>query len=281
MIRFAKLHGIGNDFVFIDQITQHQTIVDAPALAKRICDRHKGVGADGLIFLERGDLAPFRMTMLNPDGSNGGMCGNGVRCAARLLVENGHQPLAPFTLEVEQRLLEVEPIRTDWIRVNMGMASLTRAEIGMMGVPSDTFISQAIEVRGEEFLGTAVSMGNPHLVILTDNLEAVDLSKLGPAFEHHPLFPFRTNVHFCEVVDSGHLKQRTWERGAGITLACGSGACSVGVAAFLAGGASRKVRIELPGGELGIEYLQSGDVLMEGSAERVFEGEWVADLVSA
>jgi len=281
MIRFTKMHGVGNDFVFIDQVANPEPVEDPAALARRLCDRHKGVGADGLIFIERGSRAPFRMTMLNPDGSNGGMCGNGVRCAARLLIENGHQRLAPFILEVEARDVKVEPVQPDWIRVNMGNAALTRGDIGMMGAPEDTFIGATVEACGHTFTATAVSMGNPHLVIVTEDVDSVPLERIGPVLEHHPLFPFRTNVHFVQVLDRTTLKQRTWERGAGITLACGSGACAVGVAAFLSGKADRKAKIILPGGELTIEYLDSGEVLMEGPAVRVFEGDWMAGLVVA
>jgi len=274
MLSFTKLHGIGNDFVFIDQVENEDLPGEPSEMAKKLCDRRFGVGSDGLIFVKRGDRAPFRMVMLNPDGSNGGMCGNGVRCAARLLVENGHQPLAPFDLEVEQRVVQVEPIRPDWIRVNMSQALLTRGEIGMAGPPDERFIDSAVLCGGEIFTGTAVFTGNPHLMIFVEDVDSVDLEKWGPQLEHHELFPSRSNVHFVQALDRGHLKMRIWERGAGMTLACGSGACSVAVAGFVSGRSERKVLISLPGGDLQIEYLESGDVMMEGPAARVFEGEW-------
>jgi len=283
MTPFTKLHGIGNDFVFIDLVNRFRDFGDIALLAQGMCDRHKGVGADGLILLERGDHAPFRMTMYNPDGSNGGMCGNGVRCAARLLIEEGHHPLAPFELEVEHRIVSVEPIHPDWIRVNMAHAGLTRGEIGMTGEPSESFIEQP--VHGQElmqlgldghFLGTAVSMGNPHLVIFCDDVQAVDIHHLGPIIEHLELFPARVNVHFAESPDRRHIRMRPWERSAGPTLACGSGACSVGVAGFLTGRTDREITIHLPGGDLRVEYMPEGEVFMEGSATRVFDGEWAA-----
>jgi diaminopimelate epimerase len=217
------------------------------------------------------------MVMLNPDGTNGGMCGNGVRCAARLLVENGHQPLTPFDLEVEQRVVHVEPIRPDWIRVNMSQAVLTRGVIDMLGSPDDQFIDSEITCAGETFIATAVFTGNPHLMLFVHDVDSVDLYKLGPQLEHHELFPSRINVHFVQVLDRGHLRMRIWERGAGMTLACGSGACSVAVAGCITGRSERKVHISLPGGDLEIEYLESGDVMMEGPAERVFDGEWTGN----
>lgn len=277
---FTKLHGIGNDFVFIDNVDVQEELQDVSLLARAMCDRHTGIGADGLIIMSRASRAPFRMTMYNPDGSNGGMCGNGVRCAARFLIEQGHQRQTPFYLEVEERIVRVEPIKHDWIRVNMGPAFLTRGEIGITGVADEQFIEQPITVAGQTFSGTGVSMGNPHLVIFTEDVDAIDLQKLGPLIEHHEFFPQRTNVHFAESDRRDRIKMRTWERGAGITLACGSGACSVGVAGFLTGRTEREVTIALPGGELRIEYTPGGEVFMEGAAERVFDGDWVSRRVT-
>jgi diaminopimelate epimerase len=151
----------------------------------------------------------------------------------------------------------------------------------MMGSPEATFIGQKIEALGKEFVGSAVCMGNPHLVILTDDVDKVDLERLGPVLECHSLFPFRTNVHFVQILDKNHLKQRTWERGAGITLACGSGTCAGAVVAHLQGGADRLVKVDLPGGQLTIDYKESGDIFKEGPAERVFEGDWLPELVRA
>lgn len=273
VIEFSKLHGIGNDFVFIDLVGKEDSS-DRPALARLLCDRHKGVGADGLIIVERAERAPFRMTMFNPDGSNGGMCGNGVRCAARLLFDHGHIGLEPFNLEVEERIVNVEPIRPDWINVDMGTALLTRGEIGMLGDPAEQFVDA--ELTGTTYRATAVSMGNPHVVIFVDDLESVDVHKLGPALEHHPLFPFRTNAHFVQRLSETRLRMKIWERGAGATLACGSGACAVGVAGYLTGRTGRQVTIELPGGELEIEYREDGRVLMTGPAEHVFDGNYAA-----
>ncbi|HEY3782486.1 MAG TPA: diaminopimelate epimerase [Fimbriimonadaceae bacterium] len=278
MLPFTKLHGLGNDFVFIDQVKNEYLPALPSELAPILCDRRFGVGADGLILVKRGDTAPFRMTIINRDGTNGGMCGNGVRCAARLLVENGHQSLEPFDLEVEERVVHVDPVRPDWIRVNMGMALLDRRSIAMAGPPEEQFVDGQILCDGQTFSATAVFTGNPHLALFTDDVEAIDIERLGPLLEHHELFPAQINVHFVQVLDRGHLKMRVWERGVGITLACGSGACSVAVAGFITGRSERKVRITLPGGDLLIDYLESGEVLMEGPAERVFDGEWIGEL---
>ena len=264
MFRFSKLHGAGNDFVFLDLLDEESKIQNPKSkmceLARAMCDRHRGVGADGLIYITRGDKAPFRMTMLNPDGSNGGMCGNGVRCTARLLIENGHQGLHPFDLEVEQRIVHVEPIREDWVRVDMGKAEA----IGEL----------CISLEGQEFRGTTVSMGNPHFVVFVDDVNAADLEHVGPKIEHHRAFPNRTNVHFAQALNDHEIKMRTWERGAGITLACGSGACAVGVSGFVTKHCGRNVQIHLLGGTLEIEYREDGTVLMTGPAEHVFDGCW-------
>lgn len=305
-IPFAKLHGIGNDFVFIDMVGDTPNLGRPDELAKAVCDRHKGVGADGLILVEKGVIGDFRMTMLNPDGSDGGMCGNGVRCTGKLLLDRGYQKEAPFKLEVGDRLLDVFPLGDARFRVQMGKPVLTRGGIGMLGSPEENFIDQPIRptepaatgpmagkgpaptraswiregVRLDsgtsyvELHGTAVSMGNPHLVLFVSDVDEVELTEIGPMLEHHPLFPNRTNVHFAQAVDRARIRQRTWERGAGVTLACGSGACAVGVAGFLTGRADRTVAIQLPGGELEIEYSEDGTVFMTGPAEHVFDGVW-------
>ena len=267
------MQGIGNDFVMVDTIQDPEASPDWVRLARSVTDRHLGVGGDGLILVEKGDAASFRMRMFNPDGSESEMCGNGLRCFGQLLQDHGHVTEAHVGVETGAGILELELLGANRIRVDMGVAVLTRQAIGMSGNPADTFVSQPI---GDGFVGTAVSMGNPHLVIFVEDVQKVDLEFLGPKLEHHSLFPNRTNVHFVQVVDRGHLIQRTWERGAGITLACGTGACSCGVAGFLTGRSDRMVEIQLPGGKLEVEYVESGRVIMTGPAETVFEGEFEA-----
>ncbi|HEY0868250.1 MAG TPA: diaminopimelate epimerase [Fimbriimonas sp.] len=271
MIPFTKMHGIGNDFVMVDAL---QTVVlpdDLAELARKMNDRRFGIGGDGLILLEKGARAPFRMRMFNPDGSESEMCGNGIRCFARLLRDHGHTSEDSIPVETGAGTLTVELQSDGRVRVDMGIARLTRGEIGMTGDADERFVEAQVD---EMLHGTAVSMGNPHLVIFVADASKVDLDVVGPRLEHHPLFPKRTNVHFVQVVDRQTLIQRTWERGAGITLACGTGACACAVAAVETGRADRNVLIHLPGGDLEIEYQEDGRVFMTGPAETVFSGVW-------
>ncbi len=290
------MHGIGNDFVMVEGVRSPLPTSDPRELAKSVCDRRFGVGADGLIYVEKGEGDHFRMRMWNPDGSESEMCGNGIRCVARLLIDEGIVSSPPdpslhsangergvrIPVETGAGILVLEDAGEGQIRVDMGPARLTRGEIGMVGPADERFLGEPIDTRsGQVYTGTAVSMGNPHLVLILgadgaapSKAADIDLEQIGPELEHHPLFPARTNVHFLQVVNRGHLIQRTWERGAGATLACGTGACACGVAAFLNGFSDREVDIDLPGGRLHIEYAEDGHVFMTGPAETVFDGEW-------
>ena len=287
MVQFTKMQGIGNDFVIVDAIQEPDLPSDLTSFARTTCDRRFGVGGDGLILLERGETAPFRMRMFNPDGSESEMCGNGIRCFAMLLQSHGHLTEDRVDVETGAGKLTLNLVGANRVRVDMGIARLKRAEIGMTEGPEgpvaltllrQSFGGQATvpfshcepNGRGEGF---AVSMGNPHLVIFVDDVAKIDLNEIGPKLEHHPEFPKRVNVHFVQVVDRAHLIQRTWERGAGITLACGTGACACGVAASVTGRSDRCVEIQLPGGKLEIEYAEDGRVFMTGPAETVFTGE--------
>ena len=270
MIPFTKMQGIGNDFVVIDALRETSLPSDLPAFARLVSDRRFGIGGDGLILLEKGEQAPFRMRMFNPDGSESEMCGNGVRCFARLLADHGHSTDPVVPVETGAGVLQLEIKDDHRVRVDMGPARLRRGEIGMTGPENQGFVDQEV---GEGYRGTAVSMGNPHLVVFVDDVAKVDLERVGPILEVHPLFPNRTNVHFAQVVDRGHLIQRTWERGAGATLACGTGACATAVAAIITDRADRQIEIRLPGGPLDIELAPDGHVFMTGAAETVFEGE--------
>jgi diaminopimelate epimerase len=265
------MQGIGNDFVMVDAI-RSPIQADLAALARRVNDRKFGIGGDGLILLERGDKAPFRMRMFNPDGSESEMCGNGIRCLARLVRDHGHSEANVLDVETGAGILHLELLPSGSVRVDMGRARLTRGEIGMNGPSGDQFVEKPVETPAGVLPGTAVSMGNPHLVLFVDDAAQIDLEHIGPQLEHHPLFPARTNVHFIQVLDRGHLLQRTWERGAGATLACGTGACASAVAAFITGRADRAAEVRLPGGTLSIEYAEDGTVFMTGPAETVFTG---------
>lgn len=274
-MRFTKMHGIGNDFVMVDAVADGLPREDLAELSRAVCDRNLGVGADGLIFALRGTVGEFQMRMFNPDGSESEMCGNGVRCFANFVADRGHTTSRTIRVETGNGILSLERLDDGQVRVMMGKARLTRGEIGMTGDPHATFVWQPIECGGRTVLGTAVSMGNPHLVVFLEPGEEVELDVRGPELEHCPLFPARTNVHFVTVMGRGHIRQRTWERGAGATLACGTGACASAVASFVNGHTERNVRVDLPGGTLDIEYAESGEVFMTGPTETVFEGEWL------
>lgn len=269
------MHGIGNDFVLVNGFDQSVDLANVSALARDICDRKFGVGSDGLIVAAPGTEAPFAMRMWNPDGSESEMCGNGIRCFATFVRDEGLTSETNIPVETGAGLLVLDALPDGRVRVDMGKARLTRGEIGMTGPADDTFIGQKVDsAHHGSFDGTAVSMGNPHVVMFTDSVDAVDLATIGPDLEHNPLFPQRTNVHFVQVVSRDHIRMRTWERGAGLTLACGTGACACAVASFLNGHTERAVRVSLPGGDLDIAYEEDGTVFMTGPAATVFVGEW-------
>ncbi|HLO97404.1 MAG TPA: diaminopimelate epimerase [Fimbriimonas sp.] len=265
-LKFTKAHGIGNDFVVIDTIRDGVPDVDMSKLSKLACDRRTGVGADGIILILR--KSELEMRMFNPDGSESEMCGNGLRAFAKICVDRGY---ASGTFEVKTGAGQLTPtvLPDGRVSVNMGQARLNPSEIGMKSAEAK-FINAPLDKNRS---GTAVSMGNPHLMIFVDEVNAVELEYEGPLYEHHALFPNRTNVHFVQVLNTSEVKMRSWERGAGATLACGTGACAVAVAAHENGFANRQVTVHLPGGDLEIDYQADGTVIMTGSATTVFEGE--------
>ncbi len=261
------MHGIGNDFVLIDTIRDGFPAGDVSVLSRKLCDRQIGVGADGLIFVER-DKEMVSMRMFNPDGSESEMCGNGIRTFARLCKDRDYGG-DHFAVKTGAGILEVTVLPEQLISVDMGFAILEPTSIGMVGASGHTFINQEL---GKGQYGTAVSMGNPHLVIFVPDVASVNLPEEGPRLEHHALFPQRTNVHFVQVISDKEIIQRTWERGAGITLACGTGACAGAVASFLNGKTGRAVTVNLLGGSLLVNYDEAGKVQMSGTASYSFEG---------
>lgn len=280
MSGFIKMHGLGNDFVIMN-FMMGEPDRDWAAEARQICDRHFGVGADGLVLLLPSDEADFRMRIFNPDGSEAEMCGNAIRCVTRYVYERGLVSDAVVTVETGAGILVPELVWGDLddengllVRVDMGNPVLAPAEIPVKA-EGDQAVRQTLSAAGEDITFTAVSMGNPHCVIFVPELDKVDFYKLGPAIETHPFFPRKTNVEFVQVVNPGEVKVRVWERGAGETLACGTGACAVGVAGALNGLTERKVSVYLPGGKLDIEWADNGRVFMTGPAEAVFEGNWL------
>lgn len=266
------MQGCGNDFILVDAIESLPS-QGLPELSREINDRRYGVGGDGLILVLRGDNAPFRMRMFNPDGSEAEMCGNGIRCFAKYVRERGLIEGGAVPVETGAGLLNLEFV-DDLVRVNMGKARILRGEIPMAGAAQETAAAFQIDIDSQTFTATAVSMGNPHCVVFLDDVAAVPLEDWGPQVETNKLFPNRTNVHFAQVVSPTEIIQRTWERGAGATLACGTGACAVAVAGALNGKTERTATVHLPGGDLKIEYTEDGTVFMSGPAEFVFDGRF-------
>jgi len=286
-MRFVKMHGIGNDYIYISGFDQ--PIPDDPsALAVRIADRHFGVGGDGLILVlppEPGSEADAVMRMFNADGSEGGMCGNGIRCVAKFLYDGGYVRAPRIRVKTKgagvlSLDLEIDPAsdRVRRVRVEMG-APILRASAIPTTLPGDPPLDHPIAVTYDgktiTYRGTAVSMGNPHLVMFVEDVASIDLERIGPLLERHEAFPDRVNVHVAQVDAPDVARMRTWERGSGITLACGTGACAVLVAGVLTGRTARAARIHLPGGALDLEWPRDGEtVVMTGPAVTVFEGVW-------
>lgn len=262
-MRFTKMQGLGNDYVYLD--CTKSTPEDLPGLAVKVSDRHFGIGSDGLICICSSEKADFWMRMFNADGSEGEMCGNGIRCVGKFVYDKGLTAKTVVTVETLAGIKELQLI------VEEGKVSSVTVD---MGVP-EPGEPRTLTVAGQDFLVYPVSMGNPHIVTFLREIKDLPLTELGPQFEHHPDFPNRINTEFIEVLDVSHLNMRVWERGSGETLACGTGACASAVAAFLVGKAEREVTVSLLGGELRIRWdEESGHIFMTGPAVTVFEGEW-------
>lgn len=278
-MQFTKWHGIGNDFVIINGF--QITLEDYSKAAVEICHRRFGVGADGLVTILPSDKADFAMRIFNSDGSEAEMCGNVTRCVARYVYENGLTNKTKITLETLAGIVKPELIiasgQVEAVKVDMGEPRLTRSRIPIKGDPDTDAVNIPLEVDGQTFMITGVSVGNPHCVIFVDNVADIDLSAIGPKIETHPLFPNKTNVEFVQVLDRGKLRMRVWERGAGVTMACGTGASSALVAAVLNDKADRQATIVLDGGELLVQWGQDNHVYMTGPAIEVFRGEYLLD----
>ncbi|NEQ31267.1 MAG: diaminopimelate epimerase [Leptolyngbya sp. SIO4C5] len=281
MAAFTKYHGLGNDFVLIDNRQQSEPLL-TPAEAIRLCDRHFGIGADGVIFALPGTGDhDYAMRIFNSDGSEPEMCGNGIRCLAKFLIDletaSGQTPQLPKRYAVDTLAGTIVPqLQADGqVTVDMGPPRLLAAAIPTtLAASEEKVVDQAIAVAGQTWQVTCVSMGNPHCITFVEDVTAIDLAQVGPQFEHHAAFPERINTEFIQVVHPGHLKMRVWERGAGPTLACGTGACASLVAAVLNGKSDRQATVELPGGPLQIEWSAADNhVYMTGPAEKVFTGE--------
>jgi len=275
------MHGIGNDFIVVDDRALVITEAELPKLAQIVNDRRFGVGGDGLILLRPSARGEYAMRMLNPDGSEAEMCGNGIRCLAKFAFERGYSTQESIVVETLSGDLPLELHVADGVvhsvTVGMGVPRWTRAEIPTGGNPADTFLRQ--HVQGYEV--SAVSMGNPHAVIFVEDASAVPLSEWGPELETAQEFPSRINVHFVEIVGSSEIIQRTWERGAGATFACGTGACGCVAVGQRLGLLDRRVAVHLPGGDLVIEAADDGQMMMNGPAEESFRGELSPSLLGS
>ncbi|EGK13241.1 diaminopimelate epimerase [Desmospora sp. 8437] len=275
MMRFTKMHGLGNDFIVVTADTWPQ---EAPELARRLCDRRFGVGADGLVFLLPSRAGDVRMRILNADGSEAEQCGNAVRCVAKYYYERISGAKKEIIVETGAGLqsvrLETDGSQVESICVDMGRPIL-EADRVPVALEGERVVAHPVKIGEESFRFTAVSMGNPHAVIFVDDAAAFPVETWGPRLETHPLFPNKTNVEFVTVHSPRELEMRVWERGVGPTLACGTGACASLVAAVLNGTADRRARVRLKGGDLEIEWREGDDrVYMTGPARTVFEGEW-------
>ncbi|MDO4260606.1 MAG: diaminopimelate epimerase [Eubacteriales bacterium] len=275
-MRFTKMQGAGNDYVYVD--CTKEGLKDASAAARYVSDRHFGIGSDGLILIRSSDCADFRMDMYNADGSRGEMCGNGIRCVAKYVYDHGLTDRDEISVEtlagIKYLKLTVEDGKVTSVRVNMGKPVLKPEEIPVLA-DGDQAVREPLEACGRQWEMTCVSMGNPHAVVFIDTpVREFALEEFGPSFENHSRFPRRINTEFARVLDESTIEMRVWERGAGETLACGTGACATAVAAALNGLCGREVTVRLLGGDLKIEWKEEdGCVYMTGPAATVFDGE--------
>ncbi len=282
-MKFTKMHGCGNDYVYVNGMAEKIEPEKKPDLVRRMSERHFGVGSDGVIFINASEQADFEMEMWNADGTRGEMCGNGIRCVAKYVYDKGLTDKTKLSIisggQVKYLELEVRDKKMMTAKVNMGQPAFAPAEIPVvMPEGAEKAINTPIVVDGETYHMTCVSMGNPHAVIFLDDVSGLEIEKLGPLFEHHERFPRRINTEFVKVIDRTHVEMRVWERGSGETLACGTGSCAAAVACMLNGLTDSAVTVKLLGGELFIEWDQEADVIyMTGPASMVYEGEYIIE----
>jgi diaminopimelate epimerase len=278
MIRFTKMHGLGNDYLMIDAMERAPAEEKLPGLARVMSDRHFGIGADGIILVLPSRVTDFKMRIFNADGSEAEMCGNGIRIFAKFVYERGYTRERDLQIETLAGIirphLKVDGGEVRSVKVDMGEPRLRRSEIPMKGTDQPSVVGEKLRVVGKQVQFTAVSMGNPHCVLFVDNVERAGVETLGPAIETHDLFPRRTNVEFVRIVGENELEMRVWERGAGETLACGTGASAALVAAVLNEKTQRKATVRLRGGSLCVSWsAENNHVFIDGPAEEVCTGE--------
>ena len=274
-MKFTKMHGLGNDFIFFEN--PDSLGMDYSAMAIKMCHRQLGIGADGIVAVLPSEVADLRMRIINADGSEANMCGNAIRCFARYAYERGLVKSKSFRIETYAGIIIPEVITENdkvvSVRVNMGKPNTERQSIPMIGIEKDA-IHVPIQIENREFHLTSLLMGVPHTMVFVDDASRVELEKIGSIIEKYTLFPKGTNVNFVEVVSRERIKVRTWERGAGATLACGTGCCAATVASIINQHTDRKVIVELQYGQLEIEWAEDGTVFMTGQAEESFSGEF-------
>lgn len=274
-MKFTKMHGISNDYIYINGATEK--IYNPSDVAIKLSDRHTGIGSDGIVMILPSKTCDFRMRMFNSDGSEAEMCGNASRCVGKYVYDKGLTKKTKVSLEtlagVKILNLHIVDEKVDTVTVDMGEPILRGVDIPtIFDLP--TVVSQPIVVSGKKILTTCVSMGNPHSVVYVDDVDSLDLEKIGPSYECHPAFPHKTNTEFVEIISRNEVKMRVWERGAGETMACGTGACAVAVASVLNGFTDRDVRVKLRGGDLQIKWDDDDNhVYMTGPATTVYEGD--------
>ena len=274
-MKLTKMHGIGNDYVYVNCL--QEKVEDPSGTARKISDRHFGIGSDGLILIKPSEKADFQMDMYNADGSKGAMCGNGIRCVAKYVYDYGLTDKTSIAVETGSGIkyldLTVENNKVTMVKVDMGEPDLTASHIPIKA-QTEQVIDEPIEVDGKTYRITGVSMGNPHGVVFLDDIDSLDIEKIGPSFENHVRFPDRINTEFVQLDNRSHVRMRVWERGSGETLACGTGACAVAVACVVNGLTQREVTVSLRGGDLKICWDEKdGHVYMTGPATVVFDGE--------
>ncbi len=271
---FTKMHGCGNDYIYVDG--SKEKTEDKGELAKKISDRHFGIGSDGVIFINPSSDADFEMQMFNADGSEGEMCGNGIRCVGKYVYDKGLIKSDTVSISTKAGIktlkLKIKDDKVYAVRVDMGRPAFEPEKIPAR-FEGERIVSKPLEIGGKTYNITCVSMGNPHCVVFTEDVEKLDLVKLGPLFENNPLFPERINTEFIRIRDRSRIDMRVWERGSGETLACGTGACASVAAGVLNDLTDRKVTVKLLGGTLEIEYAEDGHIYMTGPATTVYEGE--------
>ncbi|MHC1605107.1 MAG: diaminopimelate epimerase [Candidatus Methanofastidiosia archaeon] len=275
-MKFIKMEGLGNDYIYIDLFSEKLPSVNLNNLAKKLSDRHFRIGGDGLVLIERSKKADCRMRIFNSDGSESQMCGNAVRCIAKVMFDNGRTCNGKVSIETLAGIVEATVVSNDRkaasVEVIMGKPQLLAKEIPST-IETERIISYPLDVGGRNVDITCVSMGNPHCVIFVDELLGEYVGEMGRKIENHPVFPEKTNVEFVKILSKDNVEMRVWERGVGETLACGSGACAALVAGVLNNHCNRKAEIKLLGGKLEVEWLGNGKIRMLGPAVKVFEGE--------